>query len=191
MRRFDATPAGRRRRATPSSPAQNRIKEISYGDSFPAFVAHSRSTTSGSLTQGSSSPGLHPDGAVQVDVSAGVCPPVAGQLPAAVVADRPSNVAAWTTAPRALPQHGHGDPVVPGVLVAARYPHGPRQGLYFLLHRSLLGVPVVSSTKTTTTNRSCLGSMSASHGQWVSRRRIVSTNHPTRRGRDRGSSKIR
>ena len=35
--------------------------------------------------------------------------------------------------------------------------------------------PVVSSTKTTTTNRSCLGSMSASHGQWVSRRRIVST----------------
>src|SRR5664280_3031263 len=45
MRRFDATPAGRRRRATPSSPAQHRIKEISYGDSFPAFVAHSRSTT--------------------------------------------------------------------------------------------------------------------------------------------------
>src|SRR5664280_1508195 len=47
MRRFDATPAGRRRRATPSSPAQHRIKEISYGDSFPAFVAHSRSTTAG------------------------------------------------------------------------------------------------------------------------------------------------
>ena len=29
------------------------------------------------------------------------------------------------------------------------------------------GVPVVSSTKTTTTNRPCLGSMSASDGQWV------------------------
>lgn len=48
------------------------------------------------------------------------------------------------------------------------------------------GVPIVSSTKTTTTNRSCLGSMSASHGQWGGAPPDCQTNnHPTRRGRDR------
>jgi IS5 family transposase len=58
--------------------------------------------------------------------------------------------------------------------------------LRLMFLKSRHGVPVVSGTKTTTTNRPCLGSMSASHGQWGGAPPDCQTNnHPSRRGRDR------
>ena len=68
--------------------------------------------------------GLGADGAVVVDVAAGVAPAVAIQAPGSVVGDRRADRPSRPATSWADPPERDGDQVVPGVLRAARDPHG-------------------------------------------------------------------